>query len=225
MNKWLKISLLAVSVAVLSIGLMAFRGFDNPQDGDGTNDHATALAEALGITVEELDSAYQAVHVQIVNQAVDDGLLTQEQADQMLSQDVQMDGRHMRFPGHIDRGENFNELLAAELGIGVDELLSAYQQAEEAVLEQAYADGKITQDEYERMQLRMTMNPYLQESMQNAYQNAIDSALADGAITEAQAELLMENSGRFEPGFGGPMFGPHPGRQPFFHQPFESGGN
>lgn len=224
MNKWLKISLLSVSVLVIGFGLMAFRGLGNPQDGDGTNDHTAALAEALGISVEDLESAYQAVHVKIVDQAVDDGLLTQDQADQILSQETQMDGRHMKFPGHFDRGENFNELLAEELGINLDELLSAYQQVEEAMLEQAYTDGNITQDEYERMQLRLTMDPYLQQAMQNAYQNAIDSALEDGAITEAQAEQLMENSSRFEQGFGGPMFGPHHGRQPFSHQPFESGG-
>jgi hypothetical protein len=225
MNKWLKISLLTVSVLVIGLGLMAFRGLGNPREGDGSNGHTAALAEALGISVEDLESAYEAVHVKIINQAVDEGLLTQEQADQILSQDAQLDGRQMKSPGHFDRGENFNELLAEELGIGLEDLLTAYQQVEQTMLEQAYADGKITQDEYERIQLRLTMKPYLQEAMQTATQNAIDAALEDGAITQEQADLLMENSNRFEPGIGGPMFGPHPGRQPFFHHPFESGGD
>ena len=60
MNKWLKISLLTVSVLVIGFGLMAFRGLGNPREGDGSNGHTAALAEALrnfSIQVKrELDS-------------------------------------------------------------------------------------------------------------------------------------------------------------------------
>ena len=56
--------------------------FDGHAIGKGDS---TYLADALGITVEELNAAYDAARVAAIEQAVEAGLLTQEQADWILS--------------------------------------------------------------------------------------------------------------------------------------------
>lgn len=224
MKKWFKVSIVAVSVLVIGIGLMAFHPFSDAQDAENGTDQITALAEALGISVDELEAAFEAVHTKIINEAVSDGLITEEQANDMLENTPPVGSRHMRFPGHFMRGEDFNTLLAEELGIDAETLNAAFQEVQVTMLEQALADGKITQDEFEMSQLRMKMNPYFEEAFSEAYQNAIAAALEDGTITEEQAELLQENGGRFGPGFKAPMLRHKPGGHPFFHSPVEPDG-
>ena len=48
-------------------------------------DYQQLLADALGITVEELEAAYETARTAAIEEAVDQDLLTQEQADQMLA--------------------------------------------------------------------------------------------------------------------------------------------
>ncbi|GIV78434.1 MAG: hypothetical protein KatS3mg050_2828 [Litorilinea sp.] len=49
-------------------------------------DYAQALADALGVTLEELQAAVTQAQEAAVQQAVDDGLITQAQADRILAQ-------------------------------------------------------------------------------------------------------------------------------------------
>jgi len=225
MNKWLKISIVSISVLLIGISLMAFRPFGDPQDGNSTADYTVALANALGISVEELESAFDAVKTTMIEQAVDDGNLTQEQADQILEGDTPSKGRFGKHPGPRMSGDDYNALLAEELNIDVETLVAAQQEAHETLLNQALEDGTITQEEYDRIQVRTTMAPYFTDAFSQAYQNAVETALADGVISDAQAEELLENTPAFEPGMGLPGFGHRPGRHPHFNSPLDSSGN
>lgn len=53
--------------------------------GEFRSQHEAFLADALGITVEELQAAQQKAHEAMIAQAVEDGYLTQEQADLMAA--------------------------------------------------------------------------------------------------------------------------------------------
>jgi hypothetical protein len=53
--------------------------------GDMMGDHQEYLAEALGTTVEELQAAQEKAHAAMIAQAVEDGVITQEQADLMAA--------------------------------------------------------------------------------------------------------------------------------------------
>jgi len=53
--------------------------------GGMMDEHQAYLAEALGITVEELQAAQEKAHAAMVAQAVEDGVITQEQADLMAA--------------------------------------------------------------------------------------------------------------------------------------------
>jgi polyhydroxyalkanoate synthesis regulator phasin len=170
-----------------------------------------ALAEALGITIEELQAAYESAFSAAIDQAVDEGLLTQEQADNLFSGD--------RF-GHRERGGfrgfggDMNEHLAEALGISVAELEAAQAQARDTVIAEAVEAGTITQEQADLMKARGVISTYFQEAMTKTFGEAVEQAVADGVITQAQADLLLENGpmgfrgpgGNF--GFGGHrMFG------------------
>lgn len=60
-----------------------FGGFG--ERGAMMEEHQAYLAEALGITVAELQAAQEEAHAAMIAQAVEDGVITQEQADLMAA--------------------------------------------------------------------------------------------------------------------------------------------
>ncbi len=103
-SKWLKwilaggalvavmafVGVYGVSIVQASTGLGSLAGpkaVAHPGFGDGTIDMQALLAEELGISVEELETAQQAAFETAVALAVDEGKITQEQADQILERD------------------------------------------------------------------------------------------------------------------------------------------
>ena len=179
-------------------------------DGPGSGDHEEALADALGITVEELEAAYEEAWNAVLAQAVEDGALTEEQADELQSRGLALGHR-----GWFGRSgdANVDALLADALGISVDELNAARIEARGTLLEQAVADGDLTEEEANLLMAREATRPYVEEAMAAAYTSAIEQAMEDGAITQEQADLLLEESANpgarsFFGGRGGHRGGP-----------------
>ena len=106
-SKWLKAilasgALLAVAVGVGIYGVSVVQASSGPEPmgsiaspssaahsgfGSGTGDMQVLLAEALGISVEELEAAQKAAFETFIAIAVDEGRITQEQAGQILEGD------------------------------------------------------------------------------------------------------------------------------------------
>lgn len=145
-----------------NIGVMNFRG--GPGFPGGKSDEEEALANALGISVETLQSAQQKASDAAIQQAVDKGLITQDQADAMILRGYRFDFGH-GFEGHgvfgANSGINYDELLADALGISVDKLKAARQQAESDLLAQAVANGTITQEQADMIKARQALQSYL----------------------------------------------------------------
>jgi hypothetical protein len=188
-------SLATVASAVLERG---GRGFEGVSDED--------LAEVLGITVEELQAAREEARAAVLEQAIADGLITQAQADEIGS------GEHtFLLQGHLSRwlsenGIDYQAYLADALGITVEELQAARDQAFTDNINQAVADGTLTQ---ERADLILGRNALAQDStfqsaMQSAFEAAVNQAVASGVITQAQADqILVNSSGNWVGGIGG----------------------
>jgi hypothetical protein len=234
------------------------RGFEadglRPQR-DGFGDQSTYLADALGITVEELQAAQDAVRTaqmeDVVAQALADGLITQEQADAILAGEGF--GRGMRGMRGLDfnNRDEHDALLAAELGISVETLEAAQVTAREAAQAQAIADGVITQEQADLMAAGQALRDYIDQgtiladilgisadeleaakadgtvrdlidasgltqeeimtAMQTAHETAVAQAVADGVITQEQADQLQALPGNSN--LGGPCEGQgHGGR-------------
>jgi hypothetical protein len=187
-------------------------GFGWGRHGPGRHAGAVSgqeLADALGITLEELQAAVEEARTAAIDQAVADGLLTQEQADELLANGF--GGRHWHF------GYNQDTFLADALGISVEELQAARLEVYEAQLAEMVAAGVITQEQADLALAQKAVQGYidteaLQATLQAAYEEAIAQALADGVITQEQADQLLSNqafgAGGF-PGFGGGFGGHH----------------
>lgn len=153
-----------------------------------------SLAAALGISIEELDTAYQKAYEAALAQAVELGLITPEQADEFKTDGFGMDkGRHL---GLVFRDIDFTTLLADALGISVSDLQAAYRQATITRIDQAVNAGKITQEQGDLMKGRYALHndAAFQSAMQSAFQAAVQQAVADGVITQAQADLILQNA-------------------------------
>lgn len=187
------------------------RGMDGPglmgRQGWFGEDQATYLADALGITVEELEAAQVSARDAAIDQAVTDGKLTQEQADQLK------EGDRPAMPFFGGNNADHEALLADALGITVAELDAAKAEAQAAALAQAVTDGDLTQEEADLLTARQAFNVYQQEQRQAELAAALEQAVTDGALTQEQADLLLENlKNGFGPGmrggFGMGDFGP-----------------
>ncbi len=135
------------------------RGFHSSgQSGAIRAEGNTYLADALGISVEDLEAAQETAHIAGLEQAVEAGVLTQEQADWLLS------GSQLGFRGFGHMGRfgaetaiDHDALLADALGISVAELDTAKEAAKEAALAQALADGVVTQEQVDLMEARQAL--------------------------------------------------------------------
>lgn len=140
-------------------------------------DRQSLLAEALGISVEELEAAQESARSAALQQAIEAGLITQEEADLMAA------GQLLR--SVIDR----DAIMAQVLGV-TDEELQAAKTA--GTMQELVEASGLTQAE-------------IMTALQEAHAAAIAQAVADGLITQEQADALQSG-----PGFGG-MRGGHRG--------------
>ena len=121
-GNWKRIGMVAALVAlvgVVGVGTVAYA--QTADEDTGWPDfrariHET-IADVLGISVEKYDAAVDTAHEQVIDEAVAEGLLTQEQADQMqermeqgggLGGPMVFGGRGMDvapFGGRIDDGD------------------------------------------------------------------------------------------------------------------------
>lgn len=124
------------------------------------------LAEALGITEEELSAAQEEATEAAIAAAVEQGLITQEQADEMLNNDRGFRGFGFGGcgrPGESETEEtiDYDALLAEALGITEDELKAARQKARELMLQAAIANGDITQEQLDLMEVNQALRDYI----------------------------------------------------------------
>jgi len=148
MSKILKIGGIAALVVVVALAAVAAASAQSatptPQTGNKITDlwerMHQAIAKALGITVEQYDSAVSTAQGDVLKQAVEEGLLTQEQADQMAERWA--DGQGMMgfgMPGGrghggsggpdwemgMRGGVSIMSVAAEKLGMTVEELVKA----------------------------------------------------------------------------------------------------
>ncbi len=172
------------------------------------------LADALGITVDELNTAYQNAYSAALKDAVTKGLITQAQADSLTT-----NGTAFPFGNRWDswlsqNGIDFNTYLADALDISVDKLTAAYQTAYNTRVDQMVTNGNLTQEQADLMKGEYALynDSTFQSSMKSAFTSAVNAAVASGVITQSQADQILSNSSNMlMPGMGlmGGHGGPH----------------
>ena len=133
-------------------------------------------------SAEEIRETMESAFTNAVQAAIEDGAISQEEADQLLERMEQRSER--RFPGPLpeDRGELLHEYmepaLADALGVSIEEFQAM---KEDGLNLKDYADEQDWTDEE------------LKELLASAFTDAVNAALEDDAITQEQADWLLEN--------------------------------
>ncbi len=188
MSRLWKIAGIAVLVALLAVSTVALVSAQGPQAGQGNQGlnlwerMHEALAKALGITVEQYDSAVGTARDEVLKQAVEEGLLTQEQADRMLERELggfmfggMMRGGRPGVRGHGmgGPGSSLISVAAEQLGMTVEELVTELK-ADKTIADVAQAKG---------VELKTIVDAFIAPRAE-----WLAELVADGRITQAEAD-------------------------------------
>ncbi len=165
---------------ILRGGRMGRGGMDGNLFGQNSGiDYQSLLATQLNIKTDALQSAQKQAYTNQINQAVQNGTLTQQQADLILGRNA------------LQSSLDPQELFAKALGINTDQL-QAYQNQGMTISQILSKVGKTAAE--------------VRDAEQAAYQAAVNQAVADGTITQAQADAVLNSGFGFSympGGFGG----------------------
>lgn len=170
------------------------------------------LAQALGVTAEELETAKQTAYQAAVDQALAKGLITQEQADAIAERGStagRLSRRYLRaITGSDDSSIDVNALLADALGITADELDAARAEAQNLALAAAVEEGRITQEQADQWKAKQALRTYLDEQgfqteTRSLYETMVQQAVEAGVITQEQADAILSSGFGGMHGFGG----------------------
>jgi len=184
-----KIAGIAMLVAVLGIAAVGVAAFAQGDTGtsDSPFDYVTkfkeALAGILGISVDEYDAAVDKAEQQVVDQAVSEGLLTEEQAEK-LQQRLEGMGMGRAF-GKMGRGMggisgvSLRSVAADKLGMELADLNTELQNGK-TIAALAEEKGVDTQT---------IVDAYLAQVKEK-----LDEKVASGDITQVQADTQLEQA-------------------------------
>lgn len=208
----------ATETTSTDLDLSDVRDVDGPHGGKISYSQQD-LADALGVDLTKLQAAYETANTEALKQAVEQGLITQAQADEItargLSNGPIRGYKHLFSIDDANSGIDYNALLAKALGITTDQLTTAYQAAFIMAVNNAVTAGTLTQAQADLMigRAALAADATFQSSIQSAYEAALQQAVTDGVITQAQADAILQaqqsQSGRNLFDFGGGFGGRH----------------
>jgi hypothetical protein len=190
MNRFLKMAAVAGLVVVLGVaalGAVAFaqEGLDDSSGWNFRDRMQQAIASILGITVEKYEAAIDTAEEQVLEEAVADGWLTQEQADRIQERlDLYWQAPRMGkgFWGPVAawdcRGSSLISVAADALEMSPTELMEEFK-AGKSIADVAGEKGVDPQD---------IADTYLAQ-----YAEKLDEAVKDERITQKQADQMLAN--------------------------------
>ena len=190
-----RLLIVAAAVAVLGLAAVAIGGMaTSAQEGDGPiGSFLSKVADKLGVSEDELKVAIDEARDETIDEAVAEGRLTEEQAERLREGGFPFHRRLHRAGGHIlDAAADVLEMEKDDL---VVELREGNSLADVAAAQGIGVDG-------------------FKAQLLAEVQADIDAKVADGTITQEQADRLSEgleeridnivNAQPGEDGFGGP---------------------
>jgi polyhydroxyalkanoate synthesis regulator phasin len=191
--KILKWGLAALAILVLAgvigFGVLASSGRASADDtatatptpgakGPGRERYEELLAQKLGITAQQLQTAQKATLDQLIDEAVAAGRLTPDQAAKLKSRDLNgKPGLHLgQLKGRVKTAVgDVLDAAAKTIGISKDDLKSNLKQGKS--LTQIAADHKVSRDQ-------------LKSGITTEIQGQIQAGVASGKLTQQQADKL-----------------------------------
>ncbi len=192
--KFVGIAALVAIVGAVAVGAVAYaQDEDSNFPFDFGQKFREALAEILGITVDEYDAAVDKARDQVVDEAVDEGWLTDDQAELFRFRMNQMPEGRFGFGmrgmpkafGFHDRGmmgwgDSLLSIAADQLDMSLTELLTELQDGK-SIADVAGDKGVKTQ---------AIVDAYVAELKAD-----MDEEVADGNMTQKQEDYYLEQAG------------------------------
>ena len=184
-----RIMILGGVLAALAVGIVAVAGAgaqeDTPEDRPADR-YLELVADNLGVTVEELEGALTQSHIDLINEKAADGTITEEEAAEIIERIESGEGRlfppfgggqHGRHHGNFHRLYGMIVGNSAEvLGMEVDALKEELH-AGNSLADVATAQG-------------VDIEQFKAEVLA-AIEADLDEKVADGAITQEQADRIL----------------------------------
>lgn len=181
--------LLVLVLIVCAVTGTAFATTDNGADSSMANlyeDFVAKLANNLGMDQDKVSAALDATKQQMLDEAVKQGRITQEQADKIAAR---KDGGFCGFGFHEGKmrhkskiGDRNLDNMANILGITSEQLKTELE------------SGKKMQDILREHGLTMEQ---FKQKMQEQRKAEIDRYVAEGKITREEADRMLQNKGRY----------------------------
>jgi len=142
------------------------------------------LAEEQGVDLADVQAAMEAARLEAIEQAIADGVITEEMAEQIIERMEQTPPAGWMEPYQ----DQMQEAIAEALGISVEELEAARDEGKSPA--ELARELDVNRDEF-------------RQAMEDALEEILDQAVADGVLTPEQAEQIAQGRGRGR-GPGGP---------------------
>ena len=226
MQRIWKVAGIATIVAILGVAVLGAAAYAQDDEGSPFDFGARfreAVAKTLGISVDEYDAAVKEAHEQVLDEAVSEGKLTEEQAERMRERMEQAPGAWGRGKGfkaphgqgcRAPRGGFGGRMGGAPIGLAAETLgmtaedLMAEIQAGKSIAEVAEKQG---------VDVQKIVDAYMEQ-----LEERLAQAVENGRITQEQADSMLEKAeeralemlnntwegrgpGRFPGGFPGKM--------------------
>ena len=185
-----RILILGGVLAALAVGIVAVAGAgaqeDSPEDKPADH-YLELLADNLGVTVEELEGALTQTHLDLIDEKVADGTITEEEAAEITERIESGEGRlfppfgggrHGGGHGNMQRLHGLIVENSAEvLGLEVDALKEELH-AGNSLADVATAQG-------------VGIDQFKADVLAGVAAD-LDEKVADGSITQEQADMILE---------------------------------
>ncbi len=179
-----RLVMIAAAVAVLALGVLAIGGAAADEDDGLVGSFLARVADKLGVGEDELKTAIDEASTEALSEAVDEGLLTEEQAERLQEGNFPFRGRpgHMsghgpgHGPGHVmdaaaeALGMTQDDLMeqlrdgaslagvAEAQGMSVDDFKADLLDQVKAQLDELVAENDLTQDQADDIFQRVEEN-------------------------------------------------------------------
>jgi hypothetical protein len=188
MKRYAKIAAVGAMVMTLVLASVAVVVAQDPEEATANGPFRwverlrEAIAEALGITVEEYEAAVDTAKERVLEEAVEEGWLTEEQAER-FGQHIEAGPRKLPFgvphlwSGPVRTEHSLESVAAEQMGMTVDELFDALE------------DGKTIAElaEEKGVEPQAIVDAYVEEIREE-----LEQAVTDERITQMRADAILE---------------------------------
>ena len=191
-KKW-RIGTILLAVVILA-GVVTGAAFANPDPsnnpaiGNLYQNFVSKFAANLGVDQDKVTAALDTTKKQMLDEAVQQGKLTQEQADKIAANKgfgfggfgIGHDkGHNFKAKGNAFRGQGRNlDGVASALGVTTDQLKTEIQSGKK--IQDIVTEHGMTMDQFNQKMLELK-------------KDAISKAVADGKMTQDQANKILQN--------------------------------